>query len=255
MALEPCPNCNKKISPNAAECPKCGHPLSEALWKKSRKQRKIHSLVGMVMIAGLVGYCVSNSDDGSSGSSSTSRTDRRCTDEIEALVFSQEFVRGRLRSPSTADFAGITDNGVQVTHLGDCKNLVLAYVDAQNGFGATVRNWYTTVMEYRRSEGNWYNLTSTLSISEARGQAMQTAAALRALYAKRDEPQAKVAPTFPPAFVTNIQSGLSKKGYDVGSIDGQMGPKTATAILAYEKANGMPETGEPSQVLLDHLNR
>ncbi|WP_265516403.1 peptidoglycan-binding protein [Nitratireductor luteus] len=44
--------------------------------------------------------------------------------------------------------------------------------------------------------------------------------------------------------VTNIQLILGKLGFDAGAPDGVMGAKTRTAIKAFQKANGMKETGE-----------
>lgn len=53
--------------------------------------------------------------------------------------------------------------------------------------------------------------------------------------------------------VSGIQGALAAKGYNPGSVDGQMGPATAQAISAYQQANGLLVTGQPSQALLDHM--
>ena len=39
MALEPCPNCGRKISDRATTCPRCGHPLDEETWETARRVR------------------------------------------------------------------------------------------------------------------------------------------------------------------------------------------------------------------------
>ncbi|MDU8927395.1 lytic murein transglycosylase [Alisedimentitalea sp. MJ-SS2] len=50
-----------------------------------------------------------------------------------------------------------------------------------------------------------------------------------------------------------LQSRLTVAGYDTGGADGVFGKKTETAIRAYEAANGLPVTGEPSKALLQRL--
>ncbi len=53
--------------------------------------------------------------------------------------------------------------------------------------------------------------------------------------------------------VRNIQIILNQNGYDAGAPDGKMGGKTKTAIAAYQKANGMPATGEVDDTLVKSL--
>lgn len=53
----------------------------------------------------------------------------------------------------------------------------------------------------------------------------------------------------------DLQRLLARRGYDVGTIDGVVGGKTLAAIAAYQKANGLPVTAQPSQALLEHLRR
>jgi membrane-bound lytic murein transglycosylase B len=50
-----------------------------------------------------------------------------------------------------------------------------------------------------------------------------------------------------------MQRKLAALGYDVGSPDGVIGDKTRAAIADFERANGMPVTGEPSAALLSRL--
>ncbi|MCV6595788.1 MAG: lytic murein transglycosylase [Mangrovicoccus sp.] len=51
----------------------------------------------------------------------------------------------------------------------------------------------------------------------------------------------------------DLQKGLNRAGYDVGTPDGVIGSKTEAAISAYQSANGLAVTGEPSQALLARL--
>jgi hypothetical protein len=55
--------------------------------------------------------------------------------------------------------------------------------------------------------------------------------------------------------VREVQSSLSRLGYDPGPIDGAMGPKTATAIRSYQQQNGLLVDGRASQPLAEHLRQ
>jgi hypothetical protein len=50
-----------------------------------------------------------------------------------------------------------------------------------------------------------------------------------------------------------VQAELQRQGYDVGPIDGLLGPRTRTAIREYEQRNGLPLDELPSRSLLDHM--
>ena len=52
--------------------------------------------------------------------------------------------------------------------------------------------------------------------------------------------------------VSNIQSALSSKGYDVGPADGVAGPKTRDAIRKYQQDHSLLVDGQPSPQLLEH---
>lgn len=50
-----------------------------------------------------------------------------------------------------------------------------------------------------------------------------------------------------------LQQQLTAKGFDAGTADGVIGAKTEAAIRAYQRSQGLPETGEPSMGLLQRL--
>ncbi len=53
--------------------------------------------------------------------------------------------------------------------------------------------------------------------------------------------------------IAQAQSLLNSLGYSVGAADGQVGAQTRSAVIAFEKANGLPETGRINTVLLEQL--
>jgi lytic murein transglycosylase len=50
-----------------------------------------------------------------------------------------------------------------------------------------------------------------------------------------------------------LQRGLTRAGFDAGTADGVLGPRTEAAITAYQRAEGLSVTGTPSRALLARL--
>ena len=67
-------------------------------------------------------------------------------DAISAYVMAQDFVSNQLKAPSTAKFPTYSKN--YVTDLGEGKYTITAYVDAQNSFGAMMRNNFICTVHY-----------------------------------------------------------------------------------------------------------
>jgi hypothetical protein len=97
------------------------------------------ALVGLFVVLWIIG---SLSDNKSSPGS----------DKIEAYVYSEEFVKDRLRAPSTAKFCGFS--GATVVTLGGDSYQVNGWVDAQNAFGAMIRDDF--VCKLHKTGDKWY---------------------------------------------------------------------------------------------------
>ncbi len=54
---------------------------------------------------------------------------------------------------------------------------------------------------------------------------------------------------------TELQSLLGRAGYDVGTPDGVVGPKTRAAVMAFQSRAGLPADGHVSGLLLERLKR
>ncbi|VAW13610.1 hypothetical protein MNBD_ALPHA09-1766 [hydrothermal vent metagenome] len=53
--------------------------------------------------------------------------------------------------------------------------------------------------------------------------------------------------------IKSLQIELARHGLDVGPADGTVSPKTREAIAVYQRQMSLEVTGQPSQLLLDHL--
>jgi len=108
-----------------------------------------------VVVLAVIG---ANMGGGGGGSSNTpAPADQSSAHEpVEAYVVCQQFVEDRLRSPSTAEFGGPYSQ--VTTHNGGGEYTVRTYVDAQNAFGAMIRNNFTCVVQH--TSGDSYSLES-----------------------------------------------------------------------------------------------
>jgi len=52
-----------------------------------------------------------------------------------------------------------------------------------------------------------------------------------------------------------LQTLLGRAGFDVGTADGVIGPKTRAGVIAYQQARGLPADGHVSGLLLERLKR
>tara|TARA_B100000700_G_scaffold189815_1_gene209168 strand:- start:39291 stop:39650 length:360 start_codon:yes stop_codon:yes gene_type:complete len=80
---------------------------------------------------------------------------KRCQSPDAAYTMAKRFVEKRLRAPSTANFPSLLSDDVQVGYAGDCTHAVKAYVDAQNGFGAQVRQTFYAKVQNEQGTANW----------------------------------------------------------------------------------------------------
>lgn len=81
-------------------------------------------------------------------------------DEGTAYHMSHEFIKGALKAPATAQFAPYSES--QVIKVKENLFTVRSYVDAENSFGAKIRNHYTCTIEYEGNK-NWRLITHTIN--------------------------------------------------------------------------------------------
>lgn len=74
------------------------------------------------------------------------------SDKLGAFLASQDFVKRELRAPSTAKFSDFDE--ARVSSTGGDSYTVAGWVDAQNGFGAMIRNDF--VCKLHKVGDTWY---------------------------------------------------------------------------------------------------
>lgn len=193
--LVQCSRCGAKVSSLASYCPDCGERLlgtvrtvpGKPLW------RVIFGPLAYILVVGggviVLLMALSGADREGPPDRSARREVSACRDGVAAFVYSQQGIQELLRSPTTAKFPFISQDGVTADRLpvaipNGCAFQVAAYVDAQNGFGATVRTYYTAIMEY---SGGWREWMPGQYLSESRVEVRWAAERARQSYVDRKQ--------------------------------------------------------------------
>lgn len=111
---------------------------------------------GILFIIFALGALANIANQQSPNTSTTVEKAKKTDNSIMAWAMSHEFVRPMLKSPSTAKFGPFEESSV--THMGDEKYRIVAYVDSQNSFGAMLRTYYTCELKYKTDTEKWQML-------------------------------------------------------------------------------------------------
>lgn len=64
-----------------------------------------------------------------------------------AYNYAEDFVKAKLKSPSTAEFPGLFEKSKHISSLGNGEYLITSWVDSQNGLGAMLRSKFKCVVK------------------------------------------------------------------------------------------------------------
>jgi len=162
-----CPDCGDKVSRLAVSCPHCGRPLlntgkmqsplspptaasvedkqTKMVWVDVTNKTKhpwynpklswTSGCLVVVIIFILIIFAIGHSESNSPDEKGT----------FEAWHMSQQFIKERLKSPTSAEFPA---EATEVKEINKNHFWVKGYVDAKNSFGVPLRHNFTASLEY-----------------------------------------------------------------------------------------------------------
>jgi len=98
------------------------------------KEKRIFILVVIIIVVVIIFLIPKNESE------ELTNSIKKTYSNIEAYSASQQFVKEQLKAPSTAKF---TYDPSTITKINDSTFYVIAIVDAENSFGAKIRNRYS----------------------------------------------------------------------------------------------------------------
>jgi DNA-directed RNA polymerase subunit RPC12/RpoP len=144
-----CPNCgillfisDELANEKYLKCLICGKDFQNPLNHKSTNFSTGRIVVGILVSIIILISLFSLGEENNSSPSDT-----------EAYVKAMRFVKEQLISPSSAKFPNWD---YQIFQSGDLRWTIKSYVDAQNGFGALIRQNYTIIVRYDNERKAWY---------------------------------------------------------------------------------------------------
>jgi hypothetical protein len=155
MALVACKECGKEVSKKAEACPHCGF-----------KPKRTSLFTWIVTIFVGIPILISVIIAGGQSSSSEPKTPEQMAAELAsqratyARIIAEQSISKQLKAPSTADFSGYSETQVAKLKNGGPNDwIVMGFVDAQNDFGAKLRNNYQVVIEFEANKHDSYRVT------------------------------------------------------------------------------------------------
>lgn len=166
MALIKCKECGEKISKKAEACPHCGNPLKKkGGWTTVEWFTVIFvAPIGIFIVYGMFSLSTVNYDyqdtapkkttpSTSPAKQSTDWKNQRGNTRYSYSI-AQDFVKKQLKAPSTVKWPGIFESKDHVKSIGNQQYQIDSWVDAENSFGAMIRNHYVAVVK-QTGEYEW----------------------------------------------------------------------------------------------------
>lgn len=137
-AIGEVPRWERGVDPEEAPPPSPGKQ-TENWFQQQSGWTQVGFIVGALV---LLGYCFNGGTDDSSPP-----VDRGTAGG--AWLICQQFIEDELRAPATAEYPSIDDRYITEVSGSDDVFEVNAYVDAENGFGALIRNDFVCRVRYQ----------------------------------------------------------------------------------------------------------
>ena len=142
-----CESCKRKL--DSYPCAYCGKTAPDRVTPFG-----VAFLLGLVVLGGGGFVWVVSALVGGAGSPPPSPTHS----EAGAILACQNFVERRLRAPSSAEWPRMAGDAVETDHLGQGRYEVHTHVDAQNAFGAMIRNEVKCTVEFEPVDRTWRSM-------------------------------------------------------------------------------------------------
>jgi hypothetical protein len=134
MAIKKCGNCGNEIINELLVCPACKEPV-----KKKGKFTLIIAFGLIVVTFGILGVLDSGTTSTVKSSSGYQFGENDQANHFMAYSVMEDFVKEKLKSPSTAKFPETFEKREHIKHKGNRTYHIDSWVDSENSYGAKIR--------------------------------------------------------------------------------------------------------------------
>ncbi|MDA3781036.1 MAG: hypothetical protein PF487_12565 [Bacteroidales bacterium] len=141
MAITKCEKCEHYYGKKKEKCPKCGFANNDIEPKSNIKL--IAGLITAAIFIGLFFGVKSMFTSDSDGNNVTNSYNDSRTNKQLAYNYAMDFVKERLKSPSSAEFPSLFDRQKHITELSSTVYVINSWVESQNSFGAMIKTKFS----------------------------------------------------------------------------------------------------------------
>jgi hypothetical protein len=160
MANKKCNKCGNEIINESLVCPACKTPVK----KNISTGKGCLIIIAAVIFIPLIFSKIVGVDSGSASSRGNESGYQFGANDLSnhfmAYSIMEEYVKQRLKSPSSAEFPESRERKNHIKHLGNRKYHINSWVDSDNGFGASIRTKF--VGEIKQTSQYEWKLTSLI---------------------------------------------------------------------------------------------
>jgi hypothetical protein len=237
MALVKCPQCSHEVSGAAASCPNCGHPFKK-MFEVKRPGCAI--ILGLALFFAVISSVLKPAEE---------KAAEEAKEDRNQIIFAcEQAIREKLDFIWRGGFS--TD-----------RRLTQAQQAADNTWNVSGRYEIASQRDLFNPATRRVVGSGSFQCSVSFNGSIVMSATPQGFAAQSDRIEEQTSlptPNIPEAtqqIVQTIQSRLNVLGYNAGSEDGVLGPKTRRAIEAFQSDQNIAVTGEPSGGLLALLLR
>lgn len=153
MSVSTCADCGKEVSRKLKKCPHCGNPKVNTLTNEmSQINVPWKVAVGVILGVFVLIYLTATHTPAPKTPEELKKMAEKArqhelnkqaaqkdADRFYAYSVAKDYIKSRLKAPSTAKFPGSLTHSDHITVLPNNIYEINSYVDSQNGFGAMIR--------------------------------------------------------------------------------------------------------------------
>lgn len=165
VEMNECERCGFKIPKPYKLCYDCAGAIDSerrqpaAVSPEKETQKPTQKSVGFVLAVIIACVWVFLTSLGGESKTKEVKDWKKDDASIMAFIMMEDFVKGQLKAPASADFPGFSEGRDRhVQRLDGQKYRIISWVDAQNSFGAKIRNHF--IGEIEQTSKDYWKLNS-----------------------------------------------------------------------------------------------